>query len=557
MEPIDSLLDGANSPILLVDDIRENLRLLEVILKSAGFSNVLSCQGGQDGLDALSTFKPHLIILDLQMPKIDGYAFLGSAKQLISDHSFTPILVLTADTSSQAKIRALKLGASDFLTKPCDIIEIQLKVSNFLRIRSMQEELQRNSSALEVRVRERTEDLAVLNEELIRARDEALFASRVKSQFLANMNHELRTPMNGVIGFTSLLLARGFDESTDQILKAIESSANTQLRVLDDILELSEFEVSSVRLSLAASALDEIAQAAVTRFQKDAESRNLEIEYVPSEKPAPSVFADSFRLGQLFDKLIANAVKFTDKGKITVSWSWTVENDRLLATFAVKDTGIGIASDLLEHIFISFTQAEGFANRRYAGAGLGLTLTKRFVELMGGNISVTSEVGIGTAFTLRIPFDLVRNEVKELHASPAVRQEAGANNTRVLVAEDNEVNLMVAHALLKECGCAVSDAINGLEAIEMTATQSFDLVLMDLQMPLCDGLEAVRSIRRRESLLGIEPVPIYALTANATARDREDCLKVGMIDLIAKPIKLDVMKALIQKVAERRQLHRN
>jgi len=547
MRQISSAFEISHSPILLVDDLRDNLILLERILQAAGFRNLMSCTGGKAGLEAITTFKPHLVILDLMMPEVDGYEFLRQAPQLIPEQSYTPILVLTADVSYSAKTKALELGAADFLTKPCDAIEIRIKVSNFLRIHRMQEELQRHSIDLEDRVRQRTNELSLLNEKLVDARDEAMLASRVKSQFLANMNHELRTPMNGVIGLTSLLLTRGFDEDTNAHLNSIAASAGTLLRVLDDILELSEFERSTFSLNLAPIDFAMVAEAAIERHQSTATAKNLRLQCVSPDLAPPTSIGDSFRVGQVLDYLVSNGVKFTDHGKVTVSWTWTLGEQKVLATFTVADTGIGIPPEQLEQVFLSFTQAEGSANRRFGGAGLGLTLVRRLVEFMGGNISVDSEVDIGSRFTVQLPFDLAEEEIDNISDTSVSKPHCLPRYLRVLLVEDNELNRMVALALLQSHHCIVDVAANGIEAIEITATHAFDIVLMDIQMPICDGLTAARSIREREDARGINHIPIYALTANATARDREACLDAGMIELIPKPITVHSIETLLQR----------
>jgi signal transduction histidine kinase/ActR/RegA family two-component response regulator len=481
------------------------------------------------------------------MPGVDGYAFLEQAQYILTGRPFTPILIWSADLSPSSKTKALALGASDFLIKPVDPVEIQLKVANFLRIRNMQLEIERNREQLEERVKERTEELTALNEELLTARDEALLASRVKGQFLANINHELRTPLTGVIGLTNMLIAKQLDPDDRRILDTIANCASDFLTVLDGILDLSELEGSTFITRREPIELNLIIQNAIAKFQPIGQKRGIRVEEsIPAETP-PTVLADDVTLSKVLEHVLSNGVKFTQNGSVRLIFSYIMSHEKLRAKFDIQDTGIGIAADQVGHIFESFTQLEAASNRRYGGAGLGLTLAKRYVEQMSGSISVESEIGKGTTVTIELEFDVAEGPQKSVKAN--INSGSNPFNLRVLVVEDNELNLFVATELLKDCRCEVTAAVNGLEAVELVADQEFDLVLMDLQMPICDGFEATRIIRERERALALQNVPIYALTANATNNDRAACLEVGMLDLLPKPITTERIKQVIATVA--------
>ena len=369
-------------------------------------------------------------------------------------------------------------------------------------------------------------------QELARARDEAESANRAKSQFLAMMTHEIRSPMNAVLGMLDLLQHGGLETPQQALLGHATHSAHLLQTIIDDVLDFSKIESHTLALHCERFEPARLCQALVEPLLAQADGKGVRLHWQLHEALPAQLLGDPVRLSQVIGNLLGNALKFTASGDVRLLLEWRCERLRV----SVTDTGIGISPEDQALLFEPFYQVDSSASRRFCGSGLGLAISRRLVQLMGGEIGLQSTVGQGSCFWFELPGMAAPDPI----AVQVQRDEPGIQDLDVLVVEDSPVNQLVVSLMLQKLVCRVRVASNGLEALARVGEQQPDLILMDMRMPQMDGLEATRRLRA----MGCE-VPIVALTANAMAEDRVRCLAQGMNDFLAKPISLTRLRSCL------------
>jgi PAS domain S-box-containing protein len=375
----------------------------------------------------------------------------------------------------------------------------------------------------------------LVEEELVKAKEMAEQAAIAKSQFLSTMSHEIRTPMNAVLGFTNLLLQK--DPTAEQLeyLKILKFSGDNLLVLINDILDFSKIEEGKIDFEKIIFDLKDLLDNIIDSLKHGADERGLTLQ-LHIEKNIPDfIVGDPTRLSQILTNLIANAIKFTDHGKISITVSLVSKDQtNTILNFKIVDTGIGIAPDQLDFIFDRFTRASSDATRIFEGTGLGLTITKKLIELQGGTIQVESELGKGSVFQFNLGF-IHGNKQHQVtnHVSPDLLVQ-NLEGTKVLIAEDNEINVLLVRQFMKIWKVECDVVFNGLEVVKQIQLKDYDLILMDLQMPEMDGYQATRAIRDLPAEK-FKKIPIIALTASAMLDVKEKVLLCGMNDYISKP----------------------
>ncbi len=516
--------------VLLVDDIEQNLITLEAILSDFEITFMKALSGNE----ALSLALEHdfaLAIIDIQMPEMDGYETVKLMRQVKRTRNLPIIYVSAIYKEEFHVIKGIEAGAVDFIVKPIIPEILRGKVRVFL-------ELYLYRVHLEKLVSNRTAQLEEAVKELQAEKQIAEAATRSKSLFLASMSHEIRTPLNGIIGMISLLKTTTLNTEQQDILSIINTSGDFLLNIVNDILDFSKIESGEVILEARNLNLYKLLEDIIKLFSFKSSEKSISLVLKIDPKVPQFIIGDQIRIKQILTNLVGNAIKFTHQGMVTLKVDLLDNStDRVNLSFAISDTGIGMTQNEIKQIFTYFRQAEISTTRKYGGSGLGLAICKNLCALMGGSIRVESTPNVGSTFFVSLPFD-IGEVIKEVDTSQAaLPSNFDFSRLIILLAEDNLINQKVASMTLSRIGCHYEIVNNGIEAVEAFKRSKWDIILMDIQMPEMDGIEATRIIREEERKNKVVSSFVAAMTADAMPETREKCMDAGMNSFISKPFK--------------------
>ncbi|MEZ4526952.1 MAG: response regulator [Desulfobacterales bacterium] len=517
--------NGVQEMIMIVDDNPQNLYVLEKLLKENNY-NVRPALNGTVALNAMKSIRPDLILLDIRMPEPDGYEV---CRRIKAEEGFQdiPVIFISALDAVEDKIRGFKAGGVDYITKPFQKEEVLARVRTHLTLKRAEAVLRRSNAELEKLVRQRTEELE-------KAKEKAEVANNARTEFLSNVSHEIRTPLNAIIGFSTLLDEMAADENQKNLLKIIMAAGSSLLLMINDILDLARIEAGKMDIHCTPTNLSNVFRQIEQIFAPRAAEKKLDMTFSVSGKIAERILLDEIRMRQCLFNIVGNAVKFTEKGYVRVSADLrpsahdAQKSDLLIR---VEDSGIGIPPESHEKIFEAFQQHDGGITRKFGGAGLGLTIAARMAEMMNGSISLKSEPGQGSTFTLTF-CDLPNAKVESESGESAERETVSLENKIVLVADDIEFNRILMKAHLTNCGTQVIEAENGEQAVHLAKEHKPHAIFMDIGMPVMDGYEAVRQLKNDEKL---KHIPVIAVSGFASSREKDKALAAGFAGFLAKP----------------------
>lgn len=405
-------------------------------------------------------------------------------------------------------------------------------------------ELVLTRNELDLRIKEWMEVWAEANTELTKAKEEAEAANASKSAFVANMSHEIRTPLNAIIGFSKLLAELPLDEKQTEFVNTICTSADTLMGILNDILDFSKIEAGKMQVETIDFDIHEILSEIIEMTKLRVAEKDLVVKSFVDPRMTERICGDPIRLKQIMINLVGNAIKFTEEGGIRIEIRAISETDtHITLRFSVTDSGIGILSEDLDKIFDAFNQADVSTTRKYGGTGLGLAISNKLVQLMGGDrLYVSSEFNVGSTFFFTLTF----SKRVSLDTAISVTLPHSQTTYKLLLVDDHALNLRLAEEILTKHHHAIVSVRSGQEALRAVENEAFDAILMDLQMPIMDGLETTRKLRERGHV-----VPVIAITAHTLKGDREKCTAAGMSGYLSKPIDGNKLSQMIEEILQK------
>lgn len=511
------------SKILIVDDVQLNLDLMKDIL-SGGEYLIATAINGKSALAKAKAHKFDLILLDVVLPDIDGFEVCKQLK-LNQQTQDVPIIFLTAKREKDSIVKGFQLGAVDYIPKPFSREELLARVNLHLTLRHTQDEL-------------------------IHSKELAEAAAKAKAIFLANISHEIRTPMNGIIGMIDILKQTPLTIEQLEYVDIVGVSGENLLMIINDVLDFSKIEAGQITFERIRFNLHDEINEVIKILRYKAIEKKLELSFELAEDVPELLIGDPLRLKQVLINLCNNSIKFTAEGFVKIQVSLKVKDASLVRLyFEVKDSGIGISAENQKKLFKSFAQADTSTTRKFGGTGLGLAISKNLVQLMNGNIGIISEEGEGAIFHFDGEFGVSGQMITEEDHQELDKSVQRDFKLKILLAEDNVINQKVAILNLQKLGHSVIVVSNGFLAVEKFQSESPDVIFMDIQMPVMDGVEATGKIREWEQINKVIPrIPIIAMTANTLKSDKDLFLSAGMDDYLSKPFNSGELVRVIDRI---------
>jgi len=526
--------------VLLIDD---QAMIGEAVRRMLSGENDITFHFCNDPAAALQTaaqVAPTIILVDLVMPDIDGLTLVRffRANQVTRD---IPLVVLSTTEDPKVKASAFERGANDYMVKLPDRLELIARI--------------RHHSMGYINLLDKNEAFKALLESqraLEKAREVAVAATRAKSDFLACMSHDIRTPMNAIIGMADVLSESELTADQANYLRILRSAGETLLNLINDILDFSKIEAGQLNLEKISFSLRELVADTVAILDVRAREKNLPIRTVIDQVAPDRVLGDPTRVRQILINLVGNALKFTEKGEVTIQVALDPMSTPGSLLFSVKDTGIGIPREKHTQLFQKFMQVDSSTTRKYGGTGLGLAICRQLVEMMSGKIWIESEPGKGSTFFFTLALSVAPDAPEAQAAAPLAAPAINVPPMRILLVDDTPENRMLIQTYLRKTEHTIEVAENGEVALGMFKTAPYDVVLMDMQMPVMDGYTATREIRKWETEGGKKVTPVIALTADAMSEDEKNCTKAGCSGFVAKPIRKAKLMDVLAEYAPRR-----
>jgi len=510
--------DKLSHTVLVVDDNPVNPRLLTSILTGADYQ-VLTAGNAEEALQLIENQIPDIILLDVMMPGMDGFSLCRKLKR-DEKYADIPLIFITSLSQQEDIVEGFNAGGNDYIVKPFNRQELLARVRNHLHMYDMLKENKR---------------LIALSED----------ASRSKTEFLASMSHEIRTPLNSIIGMAEVLNGTKLTAEQRDFVRIFRTAGESLLAIINDILDLSKIEAGQTESENIDFHLPSLLTSVASILSVRATEQNVDITIDIHPDVPPGLRGDPTRLRQILINLIGNGVKFTKNGSVEIFVKKDSETELL---FSVKDDGIGIPANKQQLIFESFTQADSMTTRKYGGTGLGLTICQKLTKLLGGKIWLNSEPDEGSTFFFTYPLHPALTDTTPAdEESESAEQCQLLKDAHILLVDDNEDNRNLLCLYLRNTPFTLESAENGQDAVELFKKTHFDIVFMDLEMPIMDGYEATRQFRKWEETKKLAATPIIALTAHAFVRFKKKCVEAGCSDYLTKPVRRDTLIRCISK----------